>query len=405
MVRHPRQDRDGLVAFPFDRVLGGMDALGGVVERRLGLRAPRLVFGGGVGQLLPLGVESFFFASEELEALPQQADLVLVLHLPRGDRLALALRELHLLFRETQLLVDAVRSIGQLLHVVLVLEELEPLRRQARFQPRDLGVHDFLRVGRVRKLARERAFLLLRRQPLPAGSEQLQLPQLAAQLAELLRLLRLPLETLQAAAHLADHVGEPQQVLLGGLQLALGLLSACLVLGDSGRLFDDRAPVLRLRADDETDAALLDDGVRARPDARAEEQLGDVEQPAGGLVDLVFARAVAEQAARHGDVGESRVLRRHEAAVVLEGDRHLGHAGGRTRLAAAEDDVFHRAAAQMLRALLAHRPADGVDDVALAAAVRSHHSGDAVVEGKDDAVRERLEAGNLDPPAFHLARD
>src|SRR5207237_1014258 len=65
----------------------------------------------------------------------------------------------------------------------------------------------------------------------------------------------------------------------------------------------------------------------------------------------------------------------------------------------------HGAAAQVLRALLAHRPADGVDHVALPAAVGADHPGDAVVEGEDDAVRERLEPGDLHPPDLHWTQE
>jgi hypothetical protein len=72
-------------------------------------------------------------------------------------------------------------------------------------------------------------------------------------------------------------------------------------------------------------------------------------------------------------------------------------------LAAGEDHVLHGAAAQVLRALLAHRPADGVHHVGLAATVRPDHAGDAVVEGKDDAVGERLEPGDLEAADLHGA--
>ncbi len=236
-----------------------------------------------------------------------------------------------------------------------------------------------------------------------AGREQFQLAQPGAQLAELLGLPGGALQRLQALAHLPDHVGEPEQVLLGGLQLALGLLAARLVLGDPGGLLQDRAAVLGLGADDEADATLLDDRVGARADAGAEEQLGDVEQPAGGLVDLVVALAAAEEPARDGDLAEARILRRHQSAVVLEGERDLRHARGRTALAPREDDVLHAAPAQVLRRLLAHRPADGVDHVRLAAPVGSHHAGDPLVEGEDDAVGERLEAADLEAPDFHRA--
>ena len=123
VVGQPGQHRHRLVPFGLDRVLGGVDALGRLVQRRFGLRAPRLVFGVRVGELPPLGVEALLLAGEQLEPLAEQTDLVLVLDLPRGDRFALALRELHLLLGEAQLLVDAVRSIGELLHRAGTLDD------------------------------------------------------------------------------------------------------------------------------------------------------------------------------------------------------------------------------------------------------------------------------------------
>src|SRR5207237_1643848 len=95
--------------------------------------------------------------------------------------------------------------------------------------------------------------------------------------------------------HLSADVGKAEQVLLGGFELALGLLAPGLVLRDPGGLLADAASVLGPRADDEADAALLDDRVRARAYAGAEETIGDVEQAAGGVVDLVAALAGAEE--------------------------------------------------------------------------------------------------------------
>ena len=54
-----------------------------------------------------------------------------------------------------------------------------------------------------------------------------------------------------------------------------------------------------------------------------------------------------------------------------------GHPQRRLSVGAGENHVFHRFAAQLLDALLAHHPADGVDHVALAAAVGADDRGDA----------------------------
>ena len=232
---------------------------------------------------------------------------------------------------------------------------------------------------------------------------------------------------------------------------------------------------------DLADAALLDDRVGLGADAGAEEEVGDVAQPARRLVDEVLARAVAIQPARDRDLGVAReverrrlvgehlrdlVLRRRnrlalgidphglrpstarrpagasprprlgrrlrgasplrrdavERALglglvgvardlerlvrepdVVERQRHLGHRRRAAGLGAREDDVFHRLAAQVLGALLAHAPADGIDDVGLAAPVRADHAGDRLADVDDRTVAERLEADDLDPLDAHVS--
>ena len=178
---------------------------------------------------------------------------------------------------------------------------------------------------------------------------------------------------------------------------------------------------------DLADPALLDDRVGLRADAGAEEEVGDVAQPARRLVDEVLRGAVAVQPARDRDLGVAReverrrlvgehlgdlvarrrdrlalgvdataveprrrrlaarsarsrrvercsasassaVARQLERLVrepdVVERQRDLGHRRRAARLGAGEDHVLHRLAAQVLRALLAHAPPDRVDDVA-----------------------------------------
>src|SRR6185295_17676940 len=92
------------------------------------------------------------------------------------------------------------------------------------------------------------------------------------------------------------------------------------------------------------------------------------------LTVSAFRRGIIK--ARDGDG------RRHAA----EPQTDFSGRGGLARIAAAEDDVFHLVAAQTLGALLAHHPRDGVGDVALAAAVRSHDRSDATIESQFGTV-------------------
>src|SRR5262249_37758345 len=58
-------------------------------------------------------------------------------------------------------------------------------------------------------------------------------------------------------------------------------------------------------------------------------------------------------------------------------------------------------AAEVLGALLAHAPADGVDDVRLAASVRADDADDVGVEVNDGPVHEGLEPADLELSDAH----
>ncbi len=238
--------------------------------------------------------------------------------------------------------------------------------------------------------------------------EQHEILELATVVEEALGLRHLTLERCAVAIDLRDDVGHAQKVLARELHLALRHLAALLVLGDAGGLVDEHAPVLRTRAHDLTDAPLLDDRVRLGADAGAEEELGHVAQAHLGLVDEVLARPVAEEAAGHADLRVVAELEREGGGVfgvrVVEGDGHLREPVRPARLRAVEDHVLHRLAAQVLRALLAEAPPNGVHDVRLAAAVRADDADDVVVEVDRGTVHERFETRDLELLDVHRCK-
>ncbi len=60
-------------------------------------------------------------------------------------------------------------------------------------------------------------------------------------------------------------------------------------------------------------------------------------------------------------------------------------------LAAREDELLHPAAAQRFGTLLTESPADRIDKIALAAAVRADHHGDPLVEFQLGSIGKRFE--------------
>ena len=183
--------------------------------------------------------------------------------------------------------------------------------------------------------------------------------------------LGLALQRPQAAARLALDVEGAVEVVLGALELELGAAAALAVLAEPGGLLDQQPPVARLREHDLLDPALADHRVHLAAEVGVGEHLDDVGEPAAGAVQPVAALAPALEARADRDLGE---LRSPSPSVVVEHDLDLGVAARADALAAGEDHVLHRLAADAERALLAERPEHRVGDVRLAAAVRARRS-------------------------------
>ncbi len=118
-------------------------------------------------------------------------------------------------------------------------------------------------------------------------------------------------------------------------------------------------------------------------------------------VDAEVGARAALDAANHLELMpvHSREHRHRLAGMarVVEGERHLGEVAGRAAAGAAEDDVVHLAAAHALRRVLAHHPAQRLDEVRLAAAVRPDDAGQAGLDRKLGLVDEGFEAAEFEP--------
>jgi len=110
-------------------------------------------------------------------------------------------------------------------------------------------------------------------------------------------------------------------------------------------------------------SVLLDDGVAARAQARAEEQLRYVLAPDLGAVDEVVRRAIAAHGAAQSHLVVARIRAADLSLRIIEDEFHRAAAQGLARRGSVEDDVRHGLAAQVLGGDLAHHPAHGVDDV------------------------------------------
>jgi hypothetical protein len=184
--------------------------------------------------------------------------------------------------------------------------------------------------------------------------------------------LGLAFQRAQLATHLAQQVLDAQEVGLGGVEPAFGLLLALAELEHAGGFLDDRSPFLGTGIEHGVDLTLADDHVLLASDTRIGQQLLHVEQAARDTVDGVFRVAGAEQHPGDGDLAQFDAER---AVGVVDGDAHFGAPQCRARCGTGEDDVVHLLAAHRFRGLGAEHPCDRVDDVRLAGTVGADDDG------------------------------
>src|SRR5438105_554365 len=107
--------------------------------------------------------------------------------------------------------------------------------------------------------------------------------------------LRLCFELFELMAELDADVLDPRQVLARIGKAPLGFLAALLVFRYAGSFLQEDAKLFGLRLDHARDHALLDDGVSARSQPGAEEEIVDVTTAHRNVVDVVRRVAVAAQ--------------------------------------------------------------------------------------------------------------
>jgi hypothetical protein len=206
----------------------------------------------------------------------------------------------------------------------------------------------------------------------------------------------LALEPLVLGLQRADDVVEALQVGLRRAQPELRLVPARVQARDAGGLLQQAASVARLGVDDGADAALTDD----RGGVGAGGRIGEQELHVAGAhllaVDAVGRALVALDPTGHVEVVVGVEGGRRLAVGVVELQQDLGDVACRAVRGPAEDDVFHAGAAHALGRGLPHHPAQGFDQVRLAAAVRADDSGCAGLDRQLGRVDKGLEAAEAE---------
>ena len=121
-----------------------------------------------------------------------------------------------------------------------------------------------------------------------------------------------------------------RQVLARIGDAALGLAASLLIERNAGRFFDESAHVIGACLDYPRDHALLDDGVAARAEAGAQEQLRDVLATAAATIDEIAGGAIARHHPLERDFAVAGIGAADLAIGVVE---HQFDRGGTDRLA------------------------------------------------------------------------
>jgi hypothetical protein len=133
---------------------------------------------------------------------------------------------------------------------------------------------------------------------------------------------RLAVQVFQLLVDLVAHVLDAFEILARGLDPAFRLLAPLLVFGDAGGFFQMRAQLLRVGFDDLADHALLDDRIAARPEARAEKEVGDVATAAARAIQEIHRLAVAADLTLDRDFGVFGVFALDRAVGIVEDEFH-----------------------------------------------------------------------------------
>jgi hypothetical protein len=236
------------------------------------------------------------------------------------------------------------------------------------------GAGHALGLGRAADLVGQRRLRRLRVLSglVPAAVEEraFGLAQLFADLAVAGGLPRLPFKLAQLLGELLDHVLDTGEVLFGAVQLQFGLVPALVEARDAGGLLEDAAAVRGLGVDQLRDLALPDECGRMRAGRGVGEQHLDVAGADVPGVRLVGRARVAGDAA--DDLERVGIVERGrgEAFGVVDEERHFREVPRRPGRGAGEDHVLHPAAAHRGGAVFAHDPAQRLEQVGLATAVR-----------------------------------
>ncbi len=238
-------------------------------------------------------------------------------------------------------------------------------------------------------------------EPAQVKQQGLGLAHLGRDFAVADRLPRLLLQAVDLSGQLPDHVLDAGEVGLGRLEAQFGLVAAGVKPGDTGGVLQHPAALFRLGLDDLADLALVNQRRRTRAGGGIRKQDLHVAGAHVAAVDAVDRPRLALDPAR--DLQDLAVVhrRRRRAIGIVDRHHHFGVVARRTVAGTGKDHRVHVGGTQRFVRGLAHRPAQRLDQVGLAAAVRPDHAGEAGFDHEIGGFNERLETVEAKAREFH----
>jgi len=185
-----------------------------------------------------------------------------------------------------------------------------------------------------------------------------------------------------------DDVVQPLDIYFCCLHFTDSSIFTAFVFGDSRGVFDKQSSIFRLRFHHIGHAALLDQRVGPRADAGAHKEFLDVQETTGHAINEIFAVSIEDNSPGNGHLRHFRICAGKTLAVCRQRHGDFRHTHRGSILAAIENNVVHLLSAQRLYPLLAHNPANGVNDVRFSAAVRTDDGCYALGKIENDFIAE-----------------
>ncbi len=241
-------------------------------------------------------------------------------------------------------------------------------------------------------------------EPAQMKQQRLGLAHLGRDFAVADRLPRLLLEAFHLSGELSDYVLDTGQIGFGGLEAQFGLMASGVKPGDAGGVFQHAAALFGFRLDDLADLALVNQRRRTGAGGGIRKQNLHIAGADVAAVDAIDRACLALDPAR--DFQDLAVVDRGRRGAIGVIDRHhdFGVVARRTVAGTGEDHRVHVGGAQRFVRGLAHRPAQCLDQIGLAAAVRADHPGEAGFDHEISGFNERLETVEAKAREFHESR-